>query len=617
MRRLIPIFAMAFLPLACSTVAPDGCTGSTQESIPGLVRFSSAQEMQQYVRQQRQTYQQWRTWPGLLGGVPLFAGAAPAAAESDQDTYSPTNVQEPGVDEADVIKTDGTNLFVADGGLLRVVRARPPEDLAALAEVAVPGTARAMYLYEGKAVVLSDVQGVPGEDLDFAADLQTAVSVVDVSDPESPDMVRTFVFDGWLNSSRRVDGWLRLILTVSPYLPAGDLRPEPLADWLPKQYVRSPGETPIFEPIGQYGDFYRPITPDGLGVTSIVSVNLHDPSAEPESVSVIGDAEVVYASTEALYLSDNQYGYGQTLRQTTVLHKFDLNGRQVQYVGSGQVTGRVLNQFSLGEYEGYLRVATHNDEANANEVHVLGQGDQALDGVGAITGISPGEQLYAARFVGPSGFLVTFEQIDPLVVLDLSDPRDPRVVGDLEVPGYAEYVHPMGDNYLITVGKDADVDGQMVWFQGVQMCLFDVSDLASPQLLDRVVLGTRGTESEALSDHHAFNYFADLDALAVPICLAEGGQGGPTVGDVVFGGLYVYRVTAVGGFELLGRIPTQNGPPFTCGWSGMPGWPDWGWGTSWTRSVFIGQDAYAITPDGVWAAPLDDVNSVPWSLSFD
>jgi len=615
MRRMAVLWAVAFAPLACDGQLGSGCCPPTEESVAGLIQFGSADELQRYFLDQGQMARRCHGG-GAMDGIGQFmlmpGAAAPEATGGRQDgsePFSDTNLQEAGVDEADVVKTDGVHFFIAAKGQLRIVKARPPEDLAVVGQVEVPGQVEAMYLYDGKAVVLSSVSGVPGEQLAFAADGQTAVTVFDVSDVTEPTIVKSMVFDGWLNTSRRIEGRLRVILTMYAY----DVAPQDPDTWRPRQYIGDGGGR--FEAMGQYDDFYHPVTPDGVGITSIVSVDLDDLGADPQSVSVLGDAEVVYASREALYLTDSKYGYGSTPRQTTVFHKFDITGDQVVYVGSGSVTGRVLNSFSLGEHEGYLRVATTvgwmgGEGANTlrTQVHVLGESGSSLVQVGMLDGLAPGEDLYAARFVGDRGFLITFVKVDPLFVLDLSNPGEPRVEGELKVPGYGEYIHPMDENHLITLGKDADLDGEMVWYQGVQLCLFDVSDPNDPQLLDRVVLGTRGTESEALNDHHAFNYFADQDALAVPICLSEGGPGGPILGEPTFRGLYVYRVTPADGFELLGRIATQDKAPVYCGW--------WSNGQDWTRSVFVDSDVYAVTSEVVRAAPLADVSSVPWSLDL-
>ena len=168
----------------------------------------------------------------------------------------------------------------------------------------LPGTTDALYLYGDYVVALTQTVGLPSMSLDFVSHTQTAVTVIDVSDPNDPEVVKTYAFDGWLKTSRRIDGWLRLVLLSSASIAAdeGD-------DWLPRMYVSGDGGSGQAEPIGQYDDFYHPITPDGLQVNSIVSVDLDDLAAEPTSLSVIGDAEVVYASPTSLYLSDNTYAY--------------------------------------------------------------------------------------------------------------------------------------------------------------------------------------------------------------------------------------------------------------------------------------------------------------------
>ena len=139
---------------------------------------------------------------------------------------------------------------------------------------------------------------------------------------------------------------------------------------------------------------------------------------------------------------------------------------------------------------------------------MLGEEDGELVIFGRLEGIAPGEQIYSARFIGSRGFLVTFKKVDPLFTFDLTDPADPQVVGELKVPGYSDYIHPLGENHLLTIGKYAVEDGDMVWYQGVQISVFDVTDFADPVQVDVEIVGDRGTESEALENPHAFNYFA-------------------------------------------------------------------------------------------------------------
>ena len=208
-------------------------------------------------------------------------------------------------------------------------------------------------------------------------------------------------------------------------------------------------------------DFYCPVSKNGGGtITTVVSFDLDDPQLPFTSTGIVADAHIVYASSESLYTATHRYRFDADLSEETTIYKFDLTGDQVRYAGSGIIAGWILNQFSLGEFEGVLRVATtigHAGgwgEAARNQVYCLRLADEALDIIGKVEDLAPGEQIYAARFLGSRGYLVTFVNIDPLFTLDLSDPAAPRVVGELKVPGYSDYIHPFGAHHLITVGKD-------------------------------------------------------------------------------------------------------------------------------------------------------------------
>ena len=220
--------------------------------------------------------------------------------------------------------------------------------------------------------------------------------------------------------------------------------------------------------------------------------------------------------------------------------------------------------------------------------------------------LAPGEQIYAARFMGARGYLVTFVNIDPLFTLDLSDPTAPFVAGELKVPGYSDYIHPYGEDYLITVGKDAIPvpEHNMAWYQGLQLSVFDVSDFADPRLLHKEILGDRGTGSEATDNHKAFTFWPGRELLALPVDLHEHAAP-PTepweYGTRTFSGLYVYRLSSENGFSLLGRISTENedGPRM------------------WTRGVFNQDRVYALTNNAIRSTPIDPIQDIPQVISFN
>jgi inhibitor of cysteine peptidase len=356
-------------------------------------------------------------------------------------------------------------------------------------------------------------------------------------------------------------------------------------------------------------DFYCPISKSGGGsITTVVTIDLDAPALTFTSAGIVADAHIVYASTYSLYTASHKYFYGREVSEETTLYKFDLTGEEVRFVGGGGVPGWILNQFSLGEYEGVLRVATTTGHATGwgpqshSQVYCLQNIGGKLTSIGKIEDLAPGEQIYAARFMGARGFVVTFVNIDPLFTLDLSDPTDPFVVGELKVPGYSDYIHPFGEDHLITVGKDTlpVEEDNMAWYQGVQLSIFDVSDLAAPVLLHKEILGDRGTSTEAAHDHKAFIFWPERALLALPVDLleyADPPEAPWRYGDHTFTGLYVYRLSPQSGFDFVGRIDTRPDQD-----DAMPM-------GLWTRGLFVEDKVFAVTADAVRSASLVDMAS--------
>ena len=248
--------------------------------------------------------------------------------------------------------------------------------------------------------------------------------------------------------------------------------------------------------------------------------------------------------------------------------------------------GHVLNQFSMDEFEGNFRIATTVGEVwrgpsigekSKNNLYVL---DEEMNTIGKLEDLAPGEKIYSARFMGARAYMVTFKKVDPLFVIDVSEPTNPKVLGKLKIPGYSDYLHPIDETHIIGVGKDTIESGygDFAWYQGMKMAIFDVSDVANPKEMHKIVIGDRGTDSYALQDHKAFLYDKEKELLVLPIMLSEipeelkknpeeqaTGQtitsptivrpdNFPSYGEPVFQGAFVYKVTLENGFEERGRI---------------------------------------------------------------
>ncbi len=562
--------------------------------------------------------------------------------------YSDTNVQESGVDESDKIKTDGNILYVAQDQKVKIIKLATDKGMSLVAEVAIGENIDSLYLYKSVLVVIYRPFGdennywcgatsgpLSAVSLSMPCRYdqnRTGVLIIDVHDPSRPERIRNLVFDGSLVSSRRINGMLHLI---SRYIPAlsyleyyYDKTQDAMSDVV-KRNLAALEDIPLnellpsFELLDNDGniidsgllvpseDFMRPGNPQGAKVVSIVSLDLDNPHDNHDAVGAVLDARHVYSSTTSLYLATETWNYNISDENSisavqTSIHKFDLSGDNVSFSGSGRVPGSILNQFSFGEYKNVLRVATStwnwssDTRGVTNSVYCLSEIDKRLTITGRLEDLAPGEHLYAARFMGDRGFLVTFVKVDPLFTLDLSDPANPELIGELKVPGYSDYIHPLEDNHLLTIGKDAIPYESWSYYQGLQLSIFDVSDFESPVLIHQEKIGDRGSESEALHIHKAFTYWTDKDLLAIPVDLYEH-KAEPQApwdrGTHMFSGLYVYKVTSNDGFSFLGRISTSN---ITSQYDRYH---------SWTRGLFVEDNVYAITSDSVQSADIDDMEN--------
>lgn len=349
-----------------------------------------------------------------------------------------------------------------------------------------------------------------------------------------------------------------------------------LADWLPPVLNAGQSRQRTVHDLGRvYVSGVR-----GSSVLSLVQFAIDEDSAQDSAVTVLGDASTVYASTNAVYAAQTVYPQnddGVTSAQSAI-HMFAFERGAPSYRGTGAVPGRLINQFAMSEHRDVLRVATTMSDATSG-VYTLDITDDDLPILGTVEGLAKGESIYAVRFVGDTGYVVTFKKIDPLFVIDLADPRAPVVAGELKVPGFSTYLHPLENGRLIGLGKDADDQGSFAWFEGLKLSLFDVSAPTAPAEVSHTIIGTRGSDSPALSDHHAFTYDAGRGLLALPVTVFDGAVNANQCGTFAYRGVHLYRVNE-SGFTLDGVI--RDDPPSTTSCGGASA------GRSIARTVIIG-----------------------------
>jgi hypothetical protein len=303
------------------------------------------------------------------------------------------------------------------------------------------------------------------------------------------------------------------------------------------------------------------------------------------------------------------YGGYEDKKQVSSIHRFGISAdpSHTAYYGSGLVAGRVLNQFAMDEHHGELRVATTTGHVPDPDVEstltVLAADEESgdLSAMGVLEHIAPTEDIRSVRFDGDRGFIVTFKKTDPLFVLDLSNHSQPRIDGELKIPGFSTYMHMLDPTHILSIGYDADDHGSFAYFDGVLIQIFDIADPENPTLAHRHVIGTRGSSSEALTNHLAFNYFPPLGLLAVPMTICEGGDDGQ-YGDVMtFSGLMLFDVSAQAGISEHGRVahPMPEAGTVSCStW-----WTDAG--SAVKRSIFMDRVVYSIADDEMVIASVD------------
>jgi hypothetical protein len=498
-------------------------------------------------------------------------------------TVSQTNLQEQGVDEADLIKTDGQYLYTlgscssnpADSCLSSYSIEESPPSNQLLNETDVPGEtpANGIYLLKDRGEGLSDlivtVGGIVNNyylDFGFVGTMplweeprywyggNSEVNLFSLNSAAAPAHDRTLSFDGTMVSSRLIDDTLYLVTRYTPTLEGLDQSPDyPEGTDNNRTLLESASLTQLL-PSATTSETALPLVdaehcylapsataenPDPT-IISVIAIPLADPDSY-RTTCFLGSSEVLYASQEAIYLVAEAADYiflsGDVSTPQIEIHKLALSSDTANgaadYRGSAQVAGHLgfntdYKSFRMGEYQGVLRVATsigamgsENSTTNVTLLRETAAGGR-LEEAGKLEGLGrPGELLYASRFLGDRGYLVTFKKTDPLYVLDLSDPENPVSLGELEVSGYSEYLHPVGENYLLGIGKDAidaenstDRDGLgFAWYQGLKVSLFDVSDPTTPTEVNSIVLGGRRTTSNILTDHHAFASLPQTDLL--------------------------------------------------------------------------------------------------------
>ncbi|XRQ03842.1 beta-propeller domain-containing protein [Actinomadura welshii] len=483
--------------------------------------------------------------PIALRGGPRTAEAAPGRPPR----HSATNAHEPGADEPDPVKTDGRRIVTVARGALTVI---DPATREITHTLALPGSGAhrdARLLLAGDRVLVLDEESPavplprpaePGAESSAApreTGPTTRLTLVDIS--AAPKVIGTMTTRAGYLDARQSGSTVRVVLRSEPDIdfPGGNgteaaaeanrraVITAPLDAWLPSFRVTDGKGGPERRYEIPCDQVSRPASYAGSGMLSVLTFDLSRGLGDPQAIAVTADGTTVYGNGKNLYVTSTPPPPSRwrprdkkPAEERTDVYKFDVGGgERPRYVASGSVKGFLLNQYSMSEHDGRLRLATttgrfaEDEGRSQSSVHVLAPEGSRLAQVGRLDGLGKGERIHSVRFIGETGYVVTFREVDPLYVLDLADPRRPRRTGELKITGYSAYLHPAGDGRLLGVGQDADRTGRTT---GLQVSLFDVS-AAQPRRIDNYTLPEATSQAEL--DPHAFLHWPDTGLTVLPM----------------------------------------------------------------------------------------------------
>jgi len=508
-------------------------------SLP-LNTFSSYEELEDFLKtnmeQAENIGQQY--WSPFRGGemknlLSLNAETAPA--------HSTTNIQVAGVDEGDIVKTDGEYLYVVSSNDVYILKAYPPEQAQVLSKITLNETYDMKIYVNGDKLVVLGGNFAPIR-ISYTYTGEAFVNVYDISNKTHPRLTRTLSLNGTLSGSRMIGNYV--YATVNQLAVHPNTNKTHLEVALPKistaDAVKEIQATEI-RYINVPDAFYY--------FTTVIAVNIINDAQEPTYETFLtGSTACMYVSQSNMYLTIPNTsvwilsaGVSGT-RDETLIYRVKLDGEEIVCEAEGAVSGYVLNQFSMDEYNGFFRIATTKwtNDGSKNNLYSL---NMSLNIVGELEGLAPGERIYSARFMGDRCYLVTFKQIDPFFVIDLSSPTYPKVLGELKIPGFSGYLHPYDENHIIGIGKQ---DGN------VKLSLFNVTDVTAPTETAKHIVAGQWSDSAVLTDHKAFLFDKSKQLLVLPVSLNW------YYAKHYWQGACVFNITLSDGFVLKGDVTHQE-----------------------------------------------------------
>ncbi len=540
-----------------------------------MKHFSSYEELRDYLTANTTNSYTQNFWSrnqkptgiGYYVAEPAPAQLGTGESEQNDFSYSTTNIQVEGVDEADTVKNDGRYIYTVTteytysetSNVVYIVKA-DPQDPKVVAKIKLENDTytAGMYLSGDSnrlVVIASKYQPIllevssPDSAMSYSyqTDVSTFLYVYDVSDKAYPVLVRNFTITGSYFNSRMIGNYVYAVVSQAAQVFDN-------AVTLPRVCETASGEAEVSD-VKPSSVYYADTAPSYFTFTTFIGLNIVDDVEEPANVTLMmGGTSTMYVSTENIYIT---YPTWSEEGQFTSIYRVRVNGSALAFEAQGSVAGYVLNQYAMDEYSGYFRVTTTwQKETTMNYVSVL---DMNLTKVGELLlpKFEERETIKSTRFMGDKCYVVTYEQKDPFFVIDMADPTQPEVAGQLKIPGYSSYLHPYDENHVIGLGMENST---------VKLSLFDVTDVNAPTETARYIIEGDWTYSEALYEPKAFLFDKQKDLLVIPVSVTQYGYISGTEGTEkryameggYWQGAYVFKLTLDGGFELRDGITHQE-----------------------------------------------------------
>ncbi|HWM04509.1 MAG TPA: beta-propeller domain-containing protein [Actinophytocola sp.] len=604
----------------------DGAVAADAEAVPAVPPVKGAEPRQ--------------AAPADSGRAQSAPGDSAGTGQKERE-HSTTNVHESGVDEPDIVKTDGNRVVSIVDGQLRVVDVASRKQTA---RVSLPSGYATQLLVDGDRALVLTAAGTPTQQMprggiapgEPVPDGATPEANPPIDDPPPPidpalasqlvlvdisgagKVLGTLAVEGSYLDARQVGSVARVVVRSGPRL--GFTYPDKISpdqatarnrervenstisDWLPRYQLVSGGQESSGELV-ECSAVSHPKTYSGSAMLTVLTLDLKRELGTGDPISIAADGDTVYGTGTNLYIADDHFPHGVAGfapdekpmpegGQSTEIYQFDISapGRP-KHVASGGVEGTLLNQYSLSEHDGNLRVATTigMTPESRSMVSVLTRRDDRLAPVGKVDGLGKGERIYAVRFLGDVGYVVTFRETDPLYTVDLSDPAAPRVTGELKITGYSAYLHPVGENRLLGIGQEASTEGVA---SGTQVSLFDTSNRAGAKRIGQFHYA--GGYSEVEGDPHAFLYWPDKDLVVIPVSggMVDVGGDFPEAGALVLrlSGASVEEVGMVR--HASERYPNASITP--------------------RRALVIGEELWTVSEAGMLVSDIDGLAQLAW-----